>query len=276
VTPLFLRTGIVAVATAATSLDVAAQVSVCHTVKPGDTASAVAWRLTGRLDARHQPWFRVVDRTRPAVIPKAAYDRILVGWQVCIPEARFNPMAAGTAPTDAIRRGDAATLPAVLQSMVATGPLIGARSTENGVLLVLTLVFLGPILVGAVVGFGWHRTERFLANRRSLKREAEDFGDLFVRHFEWPLTIDGVASRPIRTRMRWAWRQRRLDIFLAPAAGRRYPNLDDHRRNVEYDVDRIAYRLRHHRFERRPLRSDGQWVVVPFQLTSHPQTGDWI
>ena len=66
----------------------------------------------------------------------------------------------------------------------------------------------------------------------------------------------------------------RRDVANLLASGHRYPNLDDHRRNVEYDVDRIAYGLRHHPFVRRPLRVEGQWVVVPFQLKPRPQTGD--
>jgi hypothetical protein len=116
--------------------------------------------------------------------------------------------------------------------------------------------------------------ERFLTNRRSRKRDVQEFGDLFVKDFERPLVIDGVVSHPIRARVRWVPFHRRLDILLAPAAGRRYPNLDDHRRNVEYDVNRIAHRLRHHPFVQRPLRAEGQWVVVPFQLTPRRHTGD--
>jgi hypothetical protein len=119
---------------------------------------------------------------------------------------------------------------------------------------------------GAAMGLGWQKAEQFLTDRRAMKQEAEDFGDLFVKDFERPLVVEDVASPAIHARVRWVSRHRRLDILLAPAAGHRYPNLYDHRWNVEYDVDRIANRLRHHPFVRRPLRAEGQWVVVPFQL----------
>ena len=257
----------------AAPLDAVAQSVVCRAVKPGDTASAVARRLTGRADSHRQPWFRIVDRDRLRVVPKPAYNRILTGWQVCVPAARLAPQVSGVRPTDAIERSDAAT-PLGTSQLIATPPRsAGAHESENGT-LELAFVFVGPALFGAAIGLGWHRVERFLRNRRSLKREVHDFGRRFVNDFERPLVVDGVVSRPIRARVRWVWHQRRLDILLAPAAGRRYPNLDDHRRNVEYDVDRIAYVLRHHPFVRRPLRAEGPWVVVPFELKPRPQTGD--
>jgi hypothetical protein len=257
----------------AAPFDAAAQSFVCRTVKPGDTASAVARRLTGRADSRRQPWFRIVDRERLRIVPKPAYNRILTGWQVCLPVARLAPQISGVRPTDAIDRSDAATPLGTSHVIAAPGPSSGAPESKDAT-LELVFVFAGPALFGAAIGLGWHRVERFLRNRRSLKREVHDFGNRFVRDFERPLVVDGVVPRPIRARVRWVWHHRRLDILLAPAAGRRYPNLDDHRRNVEYDVDRIAHVLRHHPFDRRPLRAEGPWVVVPFQLKPRPQTGD--
>jgi hypothetical protein len=48
---------------AAASVDGRAQSAVCDTVRPGDTASMVARRLTGRADSHREPWFRVFDRS---------------------------------------------------------------------------------------------------------------------------------------------------------------------------------------------------------------------
>jgi hypothetical protein len=132
---------------------------------------------------------------------------------------------------------------------------------------------LGPAAFGAAIGFGWQAVERVVTRRRALMRELQQFGDLFISDFERPLHVDGGAARPLRARLRWLPRDRWLEIRLAPAAGRRYPNLDDHRRNVEYDVERIARRLADYRFARLPLRVEGAWVVIPFQFNPGPRTG---
>ena len=92
------------------------------------------------------------------------------------------------------------------------------------------------------------------------------FGDVFVKAFERPLVRGSVGDRPIRARLRCALGRERLDILIAPADGRRYPNLGDHQQNVEYDVDRIVHDLRHEPFVRQPLYTEGSWVVIPFQF----------
>jgi hypothetical protein len=274
VTCPFARIGLVALALAAAPWNVAAQSVLCDTIKVGDTASSVAKRPTGSMDNVQKPWFRIVDPAGSKLIGKASYDRILVGWQVCIPAARLGPQPSRVSPTGTSGGGDAVELP--FDGSQSTQQLIAGVPNEVPDTLKLALVLIGPVVFGAVIGFAWQGVERFLMVRRSLKREVQYFGDLFVKNFERPLVIDGVISRPIRARLRWVSFNRRLDILLAPAAGRRYPNLDDHRRNVEYDVERISQRLRHHPFVRRPLRAEGEWVVVPFQLKPRPRTGDPI
>jgi hypothetical protein len=109
--------------------------------------------------------------------------------------------------------------------------------------------------------------------RRALTRELQRFGDVFVSEFERPLRFNDAAVRPVRARLRSVPRDRRLEILLAPGPGRRYPNLDDHRCNVEYDVQRIAGRLRNYSFVLRPLRVEGAWVVIPFEFNPGPDTG---
>jgi hypothetical protein len=98
----------------------------------------------------------------------------------------------------------------------------------------------------------------------------QEFGSQFLKDFERPLVTDGVTASPIRARLRCNPGDKQLEILVAPAAGRRYPNLGDHRHNVEYDVDRITRRLDHPAFIRRPLRAEGQWVVIPFEVTLSP------
>ena len=92
------------------------------------------------------------------------------------------------------------------------------------------------------------------------------FGMRFVNEFERPLFRNRPADAVRRSRLRVVPRRRRLEILLAPPAGRTYPNLVDHRMNVEYDVDRIVAILDDGRFVNAPLYSDGEWVVIPFQM----------
>jgi hypothetical protein len=106
-----------------------------------------------------------------------------------------------------------------------------------------------------------------------MTREMQGFGSLFLKDFERPLIVDGIATSPIRARLRCDPGDRRLEILVAPAAGRRYPNLGDHRHNVEYDVERITQRLHHAAFVRRPLRAEGSWVVIPFEFTLSTRRG---
>ena len=260
----------IALAVAAASSDAAARSVLCDTVRFGDTASAMARRLTGSRYSVARPWFQIIDPATSKVVPKTAYDRILSGWQVCVPEARL--VSQGSQVTRLSPVAQSAQEPTADDPGPTADDPTGDPVEERGALK-LALVLLGPAALGAAIAFAWYCVERFLrflTARRSLKREAHYFGDLFVKNFERPLVIEGFIAHPIRARLRWGAFNRRLEIMLAPAAGRRYPNLDDHRRNVEYDVDRIAHRLRHHPLVRRPLRAEGEWVVVPFQVKSRP------
>jgi len=100
------------------------------------------------------------------------------------------------------------------------------------------------------------------------------FGERFVQEFERPLIRPGPGDRPIQSRLRFIPHRARLDVLLAPNAGRRYPNLADHKKNVEYDVVRVAELLGKYPFVAGRVYARGRWVVVPFQLTTeHRQAG---
>ena len=271
-TYLFARVLLVAIATTSMCVDAAAQELVCDTLKPGETASSAAERVTGRADSRHEPWFRIVDRANARAVPKDGYDRLLAGWQVCIPEAHLAPRVLNVRAPDTAARSELAVPVDAPQAAGAAEPEADSNPSDENV-RDLALFFLGTAVFGGAMAVGWHGAERFMTHRRSKKREIRDFGNLFVKNFERPLVIDGIVSRPIRARTRWVPFHQQLDILLAPAPGRRYPNLEDHRRNVEYDVARIAHRLRHHPFVPRPLRTEGQWIVVPFRMKPRRYTG---
>jgi hypothetical protein len=145
--------------------------------------------------------------------------------------------------------------------------------TDDPRALELLFLILGLGAAGAAVVCGLQGVEQVAIKRKALRHEMLAFGRAFLNDFERPLLVDGVAGRPVCARMRCVPRKRRLDILLAPASGRRYPNLTDHRRNVEYDVSRIAHHLRKHPFVPSTPRAEGEWVVIPFHFQPGPKTG---
>ena len=97
------------------------------------------------------------------------------------------------------------------------------------------------------------------------------FADRFVHEFERPLIQQDAAERPIRVQVRSSPFGRRFDILLAPGTGRRYPNLSDHKQNVEYDVIRVLHVLADESFVNGPLCAHAEWVVVPFRFKVGPK-----
>ena len=90
--------------------------------------------------------------------------------------------------------------------------------------------------VVSVLGLIWAR--KLAGRRRASLGVMRRFGARFISEFERPLFRSAVDS-PVKSRLRFAPARQRLEILLAPADGRTYPNLADHRRNVEYDVQRV-------------------------------------
>ena len=93
------------------------------------------------------------------------------------------------------------------------------------------------------------------------------FAYLFVREFERPL-LRHAAEPAIKAHLRVSPYRGRLEICLAPGNGRRYPNLSDHRKNVEYDVDRVLSAMADESFVCGRLRMREGWVVVPFRFSA--------
>ena len=137
------------------------------------------------------------------------------------------------------------------------------------------------ILVAALLAF--LVTMQILSEREAILNRMKWFGERFVSEFERPLFRDPVrlrassgearrsaegakAAHPVRSRLRFAPRRDRLEILLAPHDGRTYPNLSDHRKNLEYDIDRVLHLLDSPPFTSGRLYSEGPWVVIPFQL----------
>jgi len=109
----------------------------------------------------------------------------------------------------------------------------------------------------------------YVEERRARVDAMRVFGAIFVSEFERPL-LRGRADEPaVKSRMRFAPIRRRLEIMLAPADGRSYPNLADHRKNVEYDVDRVLRLVNAQPVMSGPLYTRGSWVVIAFQFDTN-------
>jgi len=257
-----------------------AQSLVCHAMRRGDTASHVAQRLTGNGRNKYQPWFQIVAPSG-SFVPKSQYDRVRPGWRACVVVTRAigtrprktTPVAvsgssatiqssAAVDPSTAIEVS-AAPVAAVQAPRVLAASRTVATVTTSGGKVDLTVVWLGAAI--AVPWFGWHMLGDVLDRRRRASLARRHFADRFVREFERPLIRQPGADRPVRVRVRSSRFGRRFDILLAPGTSRRYPNLSDHKQNVEYDVSRVLQALADDSFVNGPLHAHEEWVVVPFQ-----------
>jgi hypothetical protein len=229
----------------------------CFVIGPGETASSLALRLTGDAAHRHQPWFQIVDPAASRFIPKAEYRRIFPGWHVCVAEGRI---------TSELRRMQE-------RPQEVASPVQPASADVAGTLALgrFTVVWSGVALLLAALVV-WRTATSYSNGRRTVRTIMTAFGERFVREFERPLMRRSSNDRALESRLRFKPRQRRLDILLAPHGRRRYPNLSDHRMNVEYDVRRVLQRLRDERFVNERLFARGRWVIVRCRMRPDPET----
>ena len=118
-------------------------------------------------------------------------------------------------------------------------------------------------LIAWITLLAWLLTETYFLGSHAIPPELRSYGDRFVQAFSRPLIHQRFDAPPIRARLRFVPRAQVLEILIAPNEGRSYPNLTDHRSNLEYDVDRVLALLGgQHRVSGR-LYAEGQWVVIP-------------
>ena len=215
-------------------------------------------------------WFDIVDRSGRSV-PKSQYDRVRSGWHACVLQKTVEGRrraAAQPVTSQAVRHIE----PAASRPAPASAP----RSIQNVLRLSLLALppsldvlpahmWLGAAVVATTLGFpilaGYERRGSVASIFMT------QFAYLFMREFERPLLQD-AAEPAIRARLRVRPYRARLEICLAPGNGRRYPNLSDHRKNVEYDVDRVLSALADESFVCGRLRMREGWVVVPFRFSA--------
>jgi hypothetical protein len=271
----------------AAPLAASAQSLVCHEIRRGESATQVARRVTGDSRNAYQDWFQIRNASS-RFVPKSQYSRVRAGWEACVRRHVQRASARVDAPVPA-PRPDAPAASVASDSL----SLAGVAAAEAGVLIAgredvageappsvvirilraiggsdLAIVWLGAAMV--VPWMGWRILADRLARNWTAAIVMRQFAIRFVQEFERPLRWSD-ADRPIRARVRYsAWRGR-LDILITPGHGRRYPNLADHRKNVEYDVARVMRAMGDPAFVHgRPYVQD-VWVVVPLQFKTDPK-----
>jgi hypothetical protein len=256
-----------------------AQSFACYPVQRGDTASRVAKRITGDASNKYQPWFTLVDLSaRP--VPKSQYNRVRSGWRACIfaaavatrarEESRVAanqvviPAAPAVSelPTESSPTTDDVSRPSVM----ALRTKLSLPSVDLASLGVAPAhLWLGAAIFVPAVGF-------LILGGYARRRDADrvfmwQFAHLFVSEFERPL-LDPAEGSALKARLRASPYRSRMEISLAPGNGRRYPNLSDHRKNVEYDVARVLSTLADESFVCGRLRMRDGWVVIPFRFNA--------
>jgi len=257
----------------ALSTDAFAQSRVCRGIRRGESATQAARRLTGNGWNVYQPWFQIMNAWS-RFIPKSQYDRIHAGWRACVTPAirslisNVNHVEApdvSQAPDGSGVRGVIAAPTAPASADVGNGPRLAVAAIFRRLGGVdFTMLWLGTAVV--VPWLGWRIADDYLARRKTAFIIVGSFAQRFVDEFERPLVRYDVGEQPVRARLRRGARLRRFDILLAPGEGRRYPNLSDHKKNVEYDVARVMNVLADDSFVSGPPYAQAGWTVVPFQF----------
>jgi hypothetical protein len=227
--------------------DASAQPFVCNPVRPGDTAARLAMRLTNNPANRHASWFQILDPATSRFVSKAAYDVILPGWRVCIAREVMSSRSR------------------IQNNIVPTRVRLTTLPPLDRLAVMLTSWWVWAVGVMALLP-ALPATKRYLAERRALRNTMTRFAAIFVREFERPLPRRHAADRPITARLRCAPYRARLDILLAPNRGHTYPNVFDHRKNLDYDIQRVLRIVPHQPFVRGEPYARGEWVVIPFQV----------
>ena len=239
---------------------VAAQQFVCWPIAAGDTASSLARRLTGKADAAYGLGFQIRDPARRMFVPKSHYQRLRLDWQACVASGPVPKTPVVYAPV--VELGASAMVPdqpiATPAQALASAPLTLARADRTPTKIPFDATIAAVLLIVLLSAVAGSLTLRPIPP--SVRRAGKNFVTVFAR----PLIDASSGVPPIQTRLRFVRRKEQLEIFIAPGPGRRYPNLTDHKKNLEYDVGRVIRVLRTHVLSR-PPRAAGKWVVVTIE-----------
>ncbi len=229
----------------------AADEFVCSPIARGDTATTLARRLIGSAAAAYSDAFQIRDPARRMFVPKSQYQRLKPHWQACVTPPRPSDVPV---PEVAPMTADASFSAPVAMSVAAVpaGPQSSPNTSGSG----LAFGVAGLLMLLMAAAATW------LAPR-PIPAPIRHAADEFIAAFERPLVDPTSATPPIQSRVRFVRRRQQLEISIAPGPGRRYPNLTDHKKNVEYDVNRVMRVLESRLVLRDSLRAHGKWVVIP-------------
>jgi len=263
-----------------------AQQVVCRPIHRGESAAAAARRVTGDSRNTYRASFQIMNAAS-RFVPKSQYQWIHAGWRACVvkPAAR-RPSLVARRPLeskvpevpDVAPESPVSVEPAKTTALTAVKPPVFVRISApprvplgfppGGANQDFTLVWLGAAV--ATPWFGLQVLDVYRRRVGSRSVLVQHFAHRFISEFERPLVPYDSTVRALQSRVRRR-RRGRFDILLAPGAGRRYPNLTDHKRNVEYDVARVIDVLGEDAFVSGELSMNGDWVVVPFQPRTTPK-----
>lgn len=216
-----------------------AQQWVCYTLFPGETAAAAALRIAGDARQEYYESFQILDPSVSKFVAKSRYGRMRGGWLACTWDVSGRPAQLG----------------------IARSPAKGVGVHPDPLWYLIVLVLLGSCAV--------YKFARGWEGRQATVGAMTQFGESVIREFERPLTQSRDPLPVLRSRLRVKPYRKSLDVFLAPAPGRSYPNLRDHRKNVEYDIERVRQVLDDQTFVSDSMRQSGEWVVLSFRAKRH-------
>jgi hypothetical protein len=241
------------------STDAFAQSLICFAMTRGESATQAARRVTGHDRNAYQQWFQIKDPSS-RFVPKSQYNRVRAGWRACVITSAIRSVSSNA---NHVEERDAAVVSKASSGSAASNTL---RRVEG---IDLTMLWVCAAMV--VPWFGWRIVDDYLARRKTAFIISHGFVQRFVDEFERPLVRYDVGERPVRSRVRFGVRRGRFDILLAPGEGRHYPNLSDHKKNVEYDVARVMHALADDSFVSGAPYTKAGWIVVPFRFTAEPR-----
>jgi len=264
----------------ASSTDAFAQSVVCYAMTRGESATHAARRVTGNDQNAYQQWFQIMDPSS-RFVPKSQYNRIRAGWRACVIKPAIRSLSSNAnrvAEREAVDVSEASNGPDVPALQTPTPfardgagnmpPPTASNKPRRVEGVDLTMLWLCAAMV--VPWFGWRIVDEYLDRRKTASIVMRYFVQRFLDEFERPLVRYDVGDRPVRSRVRFGVRRGRFNILLAPGEGRQYPNLSDHKRNVEYDVARVMRVLADDSFVIGALYTKAGWIVVPFRFTDEP------
>lgn len=244
---------------------------MCWPIARGETATELSRRLTGSAARAWADAFQIRDPVRKMFVPKSRYRQLSTGWQACVATGPLRTTPRAYAPVVALAaEAIVPDEPRITAKPLALGfGAVPASAVESPVDVVFAAVAGGLALLMFAFSFAALKPLGASAIPPVMQRAGEEFVAAFAR----PLVDSSSNAPPIRTRLRFIPRKHQLEISIAPGPGRRYPNLVDHKRNLEYDVARVMRLLGAQFVVGDRLRAAGRWVVVPIRVADLNQTG---